>query len=263
MSDRPGYPVGHHRKIQGADEQVDMTVPGGGPLYLRVKRVIIRRIVDEVWRPGDLLPSEQKLAAELDVSPGTVRKALNELTAENLLYRQQGKGTFVTSHTPQRSLFHFFKMVATDGNRQPATCHLLSCARRRASRDEARRLDLPAQSRVVEINRIRELGGSPKILERILVPAKLFPDLGRPSDGKLPNELYVLYEERYAITIYRANEELRAIAATAEQAGLLGLEAGAPLLEIDRIALTLDGRPVEWRISLCDTRNCHYVSELV
>ncbi len=242
---------------------MDTIVPDGGPLYLRVKDVIIRRIVDEVWRPGDLLPSEHKLAAEFGVSPGTVRKALNELTAENLLYRQQGKGTFVASHTPQRSLFHFFKMAVAGDKRQPATSRLLACTRRRASRNETRRLDLPAQSRVVEIDRIRELGGSPQILERILVPAKLFPNLGRPSDGELPNELYVLYEKRYAITIYRANENLRAVAATVEQAKLLGLAAGAPLLEIDRTALTLDDRPVEWRISLCDTRNCHYVSELI
>ncbi len=242
---------------------MDTIVPDGGPLYLRVKDTIIRRIVDEIWRPGDLLPSEHKLAAEFGVSPGTVRKALSELTAENLLYRQQGKGTFVTSHTPQRSLFHFFKMTAASGKRQPATSRLLACARRRANRKEAGRLDLAAQSRVVEINRIRELGGTPQILERILVPAKLFPNLGKPSAGELPNELYVLYEERYGITIYRANENLRAIAATAEQAKLLGLKAGAPLLEIDRTALTLDGRPVEWRLSLCDTRNCHYVSELI
>ena len=240
-----------------------MIVPDGGPLYLRVKGVIIQRIVDEIWRPGGLLPSEQKLAVELGVSPGTVRKALNELTAENLLYRQQGKGTFVASHNPERSLFHFFKIVADDGKRQPATSRLLACSRRRAGRDEAKRLDMPAQSRVVEINRIRELGGSRQILERILVSAKLFPSLGKPSDGELPNELYVFYEERYAITIYRANETLRAVAATAEQAKLLGLKTGAPLVEMDRAALTLAGRPVEWRVSLCDTRNCHYVSELI
>ncbi len=240
-----------------------MIVPGGGPLYERVKDVIIQRIVGEVWRPGDLLPSEPKLAEELGVSPGTVRKALNELTAENLLYRQQGKGTFVASHNPQRSLFHFFKMATADGERQPATSRMLACTRRRANRDEAQRLDLRPQSRVVEIDRIRALGGSPCILERILVPAKLFPDLGKPAAGELPNELYILYEKRYGITIYRANENLRAVAATAEQAKLLGLEAGAPLLEIDRTALTLDGRPVEWRTSLCDTRSCHYVSELL
>ncbi len=240
-----------------------MIVPGEGPFYRRVKDVIIQRIINEVWRPGDRLPSEPKLAGELGVSPGTVRKALTELTAENLLYRQQGKGTFVASHNPQRSLFHFFKLAAAGSERQPATSRLLSCTRRRANRDEAQRLDLPPQSRVVEIGRIRELGGHPCILERILVSAKLFPNLGRPSEGELPNELYIFYEERYGITIYRANENLRAIAATAKQAKLLGLGTGAPLLEIDRTALTLDGRPVEWRVSLCDTSHCHYVSELL
>jgi len=242
---------------------VDMIIPGGGPFYRRVKEVIIQRIINEVWRPGDLLPSEPKLAEELGVSPGTVRKALTELTAENLLYRQQGKGTFVASHTPHRSLFHFFKLATADGKRQPAASRQLTCTRRRANSAEARRLDLAPQSSVVEIDRIRELGGLPCILERIIVSAKLFPNLGKPSQGALPNELYVFYEERYGVTIYRANENLRAIEATPKQAKLLGLKAGAPLLEIDRTALTLDGRPVEWRTSLCDTRVCHYVSELL
>jgi GntR family transcriptional regulator len=96
------------------------------------------------------------------------------------------------------------------------------------------------------------------ILEKIILPSGLFPDLGRPQAIDLPNTLYELYETRYGITIHRAEEQLRAVTATNHDAYLLGLEAGTPLLEIERIALTLDGTPVELRISRCNTARHHY-----
>ena len=80
---------------------------------------------------------------------------------------------------------------------------------------------------------------------------------------ELPNEVYRYYEEVYGVTVARAAERLKAVAATAEDARWLGLRPGAPLLEIDRIAYGLDDRPVELRASRCDTARHHYVSEIV
>jgi GntR family transcriptional regulator len=79
----------------------------------------------------------------------------------------------------------------------------------------------------------------------------------------LPNEVYRYYEEVYGVTVARAVEKLKSVAATAEEARWLGLKTGAPLLEIDRIGYGLDGKPVEWRVSRCDTTRHHYVSEVV
>lgn len=81
------------------------------PLYRQVKQILLQRIASGAWRPGDLVPAEPKLGQELGVSPGTVRKALDELASENLVVRQQGRGTFVATHTPTSSLFHFFRLV--------------------------------------------------------------------------------------------------------------------------------------------------------
>ncbi|MBT7509671.1 MAG: UTRA domain-containing protein, partial [Rhodospirillaceae bacterium] len=64
-------------------------------------------------------------------------------------------------------------------------------------------------------------------------------------------------------TIHRAVEELRAVSAERDEARALGVATGAPLLEIDRLAETVDGTPVEWRLSRCDTRAHHYLSEIV
>jgi len=236
--------------------------PGNGPLYQQIKKLIVGRIVEGIWQPGDRLPSETELGKEVGASQGTVRKALDDLVADNLVIRHQGRGTFVASHTAERELFHFFHLVDTNGKKQlPVNSRLIDCSRRRASRDEAERLRLSASAYVVIIVRVRNLDNRPVIFETITVPAARFPDLGQ--DDELPNELYQLYEEGYAITIHKATERLRAVSASHDEARALGLSNGTPLLEIDRLAETLDGTPVEWRVSRCDSRAHSYLSEIV
>ena len=83
----------------------------GKPLYAQVEEIIRKRLIDNYWKPGDVLPSEFDLARELSVSQGTVRKALNEMVAENLLERRQGLGTFVSEYTERRALFLYFNLI--------------------------------------------------------------------------------------------------------------------------------------------------------
>jgi len=229
------------------------------PLYAQVEETIRQRLLDNYWRPGEILPSEFQLAAELGVSQGTVRKALNDMVAENLLVRRQGRGTFVSEHTERRELFLFFNLVGEDGAHTMPVSRVLACDRRKATADERARLDLPAGAKVVTVRRVRALHGRPVIVDRVTVAQARFANLG--SDVKLPENLYRFYQSEYGITIASANERVRAVAASAEEAELLGLEPGAPLLEIDRISLTLDGRPVEWRVSRCNTAEHVYVAE--
>ncbi|MBA4333713.1 MAG: hypothetical protein C0420_01800 [Methylobacterium sp.] len=101
---------------------------GFRPLYRQVKANFVRRLVEGVWAPGTALPSEGQLASEIGVSQGTVRKALDELAAENLLVRRQGRGTFVAEHDEQRILFQFFKLVPDDGVARFPDSTVLSCA---------------------------------------------------------------------------------------------------------------------------------------
>jgi len=229
------------------------------PLYKQVKDSIIQQLVAGEWRPGDKLPSEFDLAARYGVSQGTARKALDELTAQNLLIRQQGRGTFVATHNPHRALFHFFHLIGKDGSRQLPSSRVLSCATRRATREEEEKLDLKPGNQVIQIDRIRDLGGKPTIVERIVVSARRFGGLVKMSRRGLPNTLYELYEERYGVTIYQAEEHLRAVAATEREAELLGVAPGHPLQEIDRLAMSIDRKPVEWRVSRCLTTDHRYV----
>ena len=231
-------------------------LPGFKPLYQQVKDLLIERLIGGYWKPGDLLPSEIQLAEELGVSQGTVRKALDEMTAGNLLVRRQGRGTYVAEHDQEHALFHFFKMTDRQGQPLVPESRVLRISKGRAKSADCARLQIAANAEVIRITRVRSVAGRPAIFERIVLPTALFPDL----DGKrnLPNTLYTLFARDYGVTIARAEERLSAVGADADAAKHLGLERGAPLLAIDRVALGLNGQPVEWRTSLCDTRDQVY-----
>lgn len=229
------------------------------PLYAQVEEIIRQRLIDNYWGPGEALPSEMQLAAELGVSQGTVRKALNDMVAENLLVRHQGRGTFVSEHTERRALFLFFNIVGEDGSRTMPVSRTFSCEHRKATAAERAKLDLAAGAKVITVSRVRSLHDMPTIIDRVTVSQALFPNLG--GDIKLPENLYRFYQSEYGITIAKAEESVSAVAATEAEAALLDLEPNAPLLEIDRISLSLDGSPVEWRVSRCDTSKYTYVAK--
>jgi len=231
---------------------------GSVPLYMQIKDLLVARVTEGEWSPGDIIPSEMQLARELNVSQGTVRKAITELVETNVLVRRQGKGTFVATHDDVRALFHFFHIVNDSGAKILPECETISCRRKRASRREASKLSIPKDTKVIYIERIRKLDNLPIIVETITLPTELFGDFGKPNARDLPNTLYEMYETQYGITIHRADEQLRAVSASDYDASLLGLEPGTALLEIERIALTLDGTPVELRNSRCNTAKHYY-----
>lgn len=235
---------------------------GSIPLYMQIKELFVANLRDGRWSPGKVIPSEIQLAQELGVSQGTVRKAITELVENNVLVRRQGRGTFVANHDTQRALFHFFHVVGNDGHKVLPDSKTLSCRRKRASQLESAKLKLAAGTAVVRIERIREFDGRPTMLEVITLPSVPFAELGKVGACNLPNMLYELYEKKFGITIHSAEEQLRAVAASDHDASLLNLPPGTPLLEIERVALTLDKTPVELRISHCVTDKHHYQNTL-
>ena len=233
--------------------------PGFRPLYQQVREMFVRRIADRTWPPGEALPNEQALATELGVSQGTVRKALDSLAAEHLIERRQGKGTFIAEVTPARSLFKFFRIARPGGERLTPASAEASSRRRRATRAERDALKLAPTDYVIEIARVRLVDQAPAILETIVVPENRFPGLDKRP---IPNTIYALYQSEYGINVLSAEEELRAVAAANDDARTLGLAPGTPLLEIGRTAFDIDGKPIEWRRSRCDTRHLVYAVTL-
>lgn len=229
---------------------------GFRPLYRQVKEEFVRRMVDGRWATGTALPSEQGLAAELGVSQGTVRKALDELAAENVLVRRQGRGTYVAEHDEARILFQFFRLVPDDGIARFPASEVLSQGVHAARKDERAALALPSGAKVARIGRVRSLGRSPVILETLSLPDRLFPGL---TQSPVPNSLYAHYAAHYGITIAHTTERLKAVTLAGEDAARLDRPDGHPALRVERLATALDGRAVEWRVSLCLTDAAHYL----
>ena len=121
------------------------STPSFSPLYQQIKALILQSLQAGEWKPGEPIPSEIELAARYRVSQGTVRKAIDELAAENLVVRRQGKGTFVATHAEQHVQYRFLKLMPDNGDRAeegPAERTVLECRRTRANADVARVLAL-------------------------------------------------------------------------------------------------------------------------
>ncbi len=232
------------------------------PLYKEVKIRLTRGLAAGEWKAGQAIPSESRLAHRFNVSVGTIRKAIDELVAERILLRQQGRGTFVATHTEDRTLFYFFHIVGKNGSREVPVTELLSFRRMRAGAVGPDRLGLPAGAPVYRIHNLLRLGGNPVILDEITVPAILFPDLDEHGFRNREGTIYGFYQARYGISVLRISERLSARRAPARAASLLGLDSDAPGLVIRRVAYTYDDSPVEYRVSWVNTERHEYLSDL-
>ena len=231
--------------------------PDFRPLYVQVMEIISKRIEKGEWGPGEVLPAEPKFAEELGVSQGTVRKALDNIARKKMLVRRQGRGTFVAEHSPDMSLFRFFRIVDGSGNAITPQSRLLKICRSRATTFHQRMLNLEKGSPVWKIERVRIMKRRPVINEVIILPKHLFPDLDR-LDEPLPNTLYDFYQNRFKIFIHQTKETLRAVEAEPRDCKNIRVERGSPLLEIRRIAFNVSGEPIELRTSRVHTKGNAY-----
>jgi GntR family transcriptional regulator len=244
--------------------------PAFSPLYQQIKGLLLRSLQTAEWRPGELIPSEVELAARFKVSQGTVRKAIDELAAENRLVRRQGKGTYVATHVEQHTQYRFLRLVPDQAERDSvpagedggASRQVLDCRRVRAPADVAKALELRSGDTVVQIRRTLAFQGRPVILDDIWLPGALFKGLTaeRLSDYRGP--MYALFETEFGVHMIRASEKIRAVAADAQAAALLQVPVGFPLLSVERLSYSYDDKPVEWRRGLYQTSAHHYRNAL-
>lgn len=235
--------------------------PGGAgmPLYRAAKRALLGAIEAGRVRPGAALPSEAELGAALGVSIGTLRHAVDELVAEHILVRRQGRGTFVATHTADRFLFQFFHIERSDGTREVPQVELLSFERQRADADTAAALGLREGDPVFVIENRLALQGRPVVLDHIAVPCALFKGLTEKRFRERPATIYQLWQSEFGITVVRAQERANAVAADRHAARILGVAPGTPVMRVRRVATTFGDRPVEWRISTIHTAQHDYV----
>ncbi len=232
------------------------------PLYKEVKRLMLETVSAGEWPPASAIPAEKALAARFGVAMGTLRKAVDELVAENILVRQQGRGTFVARHDRERMMFHFFHIVGADGSKETPTVQMLAFQRGKADADEADHLGVAAGEPLFRIVNVLSLVGVPIIVDHIAIVQARFSGLTAARFRDRPNTIYHLYQSAFGITVLRTAERLRAVSADADAAGVLGVRTGAPLLQIRRTALSFNDQPVEYRCSLVNTAAHEYFSDL-
>ncbi|HRH87638.1 MAG TPA: GntR family transcriptional regulator [Rubrivivax sp.] len=257
MPARPSPPAGADAALGAAP-----VAPAFSPLYQQIKDLLTRSLSVGEWKPGEALPSEPELAQRFQVSQGTVRKALDALTAEGVLVRRQGKGTFVATHAEAQVQYRFLRLMPDHGPRQAMQRRFLELKRLRAGADIARALDLKSGDGVLQLRRLLLAGDTPVVLDDIWLPARLFKGLTAERLSAYRGPMYGMFEADFGVQMIRAEEQIRAVAAGAAEAAVLGVAPGAPLLLVERRSFTYAGRPVELRRGLCRTEAHYYRNEL-
>ena len=208
------------------------------------------------------MPSETELAARYGVSQGTVRKAIDELAAENLVDRKQGRGTFVATHSEAKSQHRFLRLFADEEPTVRPKSSYLSVDRSRASSQIAKLLDIKPSEPVFVVKRVMRFDQVPRIIDEIWLPASQYKGLTLEMLQQWNSTLYSLLESSFNVRMLRATEHIKAVGAQSEQAAILQVDAGTPLLLVERLSMTYADRPVELRRGWYLTDKFSYKNEL-
>jgi GntR family transcriptional regulator len=227
------------------------------PLYYQVKKRFSDLIRCGNLKPGDIIPPEQKLCSELGVSRGTVRMAIGELVQEGTLRREQGRGTFIAGPRLDKSLLAYFKFADKDTSEEiiPES-KIITIENVSPPLEVAKALAITSKETVVRIKRLRTVKGVPFIFQISFFPKKHFPRLDRINTNV--TSLYNFISDRYGIHIMAVEEYLTAGIPDDEARGMIGLEDDSPVIIIERIAFSIDERPVEFRRSVGRADRYHY-----
>jgi len=219
------------------------------PRYQQVRDQLTRRIAAGEWPPGQAIPTEPELCAQYEVSIGTLRKAIDVLVSEGMLVREQGRGTFVRRPSFASSFFRFFRFRGASGESVTPSSQLVGREVAIPPADARDALNLSTADAALHIDRIRLVANKTVLLEEIWLPVRGFEpliDLPLEAFGDL---LYPLYERVCKRLVAQASETLTVERATALQAEALGVEGGAPLIRVQRVAYDYAGQAIEWRVS--------------
>ena len=258
-SSQSGAPTG------ASDLPLGGGAPAFSPLYQQIKSLILQSLQAGEWKPGDTIPSEFDLAARYRVSQGTVRKAIDELAADNLLVRRQGKGTFVATHAEQHTQYRFLRLQPDEGDQRsegPAERNIIECRRLRAPAEIARLLGLRSGDPVLQVRRVLAFHGVPAILEDLWLPGNPFKGLTAERLSQYDGPMYALFETEFGVRMVRADEKIRAVLPEPAQAQLLQVPTSTPLLSVERVAYTYNDAPMELRRGLYRTDTHHYHNAL-
>jgi GntR family transcriptional regulator len=240
------------------------SVVKSGPLprYYQLKEIIREQVRTGAWQPDQPIPSERELSERYGISRMTVRQSLTELVNEGLLYRQQGRGTFVGRPKIAQQLLRLTGFTEDIGARDQRPGATVLVAEMWPADDAvAARLRIKPGQPVCRLQRLRTANGEPLALETSILSfigceRLLSDDLERHS-------LYRLLETKYRHPLIEAEQEVEAGLAGDEEAAVLGIAAGNPVLLTRRITLTERQTPIEYAISVYRGDTYRFFTRLV
>lgn len=215
------------------------------PLYQQLDEIIRGRISSGEWAPSQRIPSENELNRIYGLSRMTVRGVLNKLTADGLLIRVPGKGTYVAPDKiiavspAYRGIREQLEVLGYD-----ITTRLISLEHVPAPQPVRERLHLPADEEVFALVRLRSVDGEALSVHRSFVPARLAPTLDELD--VVGEQLCVVLEDRFALAMNNVDETLEAVAASRTDSDLLGVSHGAPVLQLTDVITDPDGVAFEY-----------------
>jgi GntR family transcriptional regulator len=227
------------------------------PVYLQVRDVLVDRIAKGEWQAGAAIPNEGLLAREFGVSIGTMRKALDLMETERLLTRRQGRGTFVNDVNADHLVNRFTSMRDPDGNTLVGEITATRIERTAANEKECSRLKLRQGDGVLRFQRTRAQRNHTFMYEEISLPAALFPNLPERVPARI-----VALAKKFGLLLGKAEERVSVGTACKRAAVALRIARSSPIVVLDRVVHTLDGRPVEWRVAQCHPRDNYYFASM-
>jgi GntR family transcriptional regulator len=233
------------------------------PLYFQLKELLRQEIESGRWQPGQQIPSETELCEAFGISRTVVRQALRELKYQGLLYREQGKGTFVAqpkiSESLMQDLSGFYEDIVGKGL-TPVT-KVLRQEVQPAAKKIADYLQIEPGDKVITIERLRSVGSEPIVLVTTFLPYDICPDL--IDEDLSAQSLYALLEKKHGLELSHGRRTIEAVAANQYEAQLLGVEEGAPLALLDSVSYLRDGRPIEYFHAVHRGDRSRFVVEVV
>jgi len=226
-------------------------------LFLQVRDELATRISAGAWKAGALLPNELQISAELGVSQGTVRKALDLLEAEKIVIRKQGRGTFVVDHDTDEMAIRFSSFFDDEDQKITGQATWSEVVFDLPSAKECKALAIATDEKIVRVRRVRSHAGDPFLYEDAAIIARHFP--GITTDGLGSYRLTAL-AQRHGVQLSHAKERIEPALCPAEMAPRLRIPEHHPILILRRVAYRLDGAAVEHRVAWGHLRGLQYIS---
>ena len=224
------------------------------PFYLWIEKLIKRQIVDDIYRPGDKIPSERDLSDQLGISRTTIRRAIEDLIAQGVLERRSSSGTFVRARPFIERHIGIERPLGFSEGLQKIGLHaesiLLHFNVQTTSTKIAQKLRINEFEEVVLIRRLRVISDQPICVETIYLPKVFVPGLVAENLVNRNSSLYDILERRYSIKPKNSIENVRVSYATEDEAKLLGINEMDPVLLMRGVTFDEADQPFEYFVSV-------------